>query len=125
MGELNEIGNVNRNISVYIRTNTSGKVTAVNSSVFIENTEGWLKIDEGIGDKYAHAQGNYFEKPLIDEKGLHNYVWENETIREATKEEKEAELLAMPKPVPSAEADLLSMAVDHEYRLTLLEIGVQ
>ena len=124
MGELNEIGNVNRNISVYIRTNTSGKVMAVNSSVFIENTEGWLKIDEGIGDKYAHAQGNYFEKPLIDEKGLHNYIFENGVVREATAEEKEEELLAMPKQVPSAEADLLSMAVDHEYRLTLLEIGV-
>lgn len=28
------------------------------------------------------------------------------------------------QPVPSTEDDLLAMAVDHEYRLTLLELGV-
>lgn len=29
-----------------------------------------------------------------------------------------------PPPAPSVEDDLLSMAVDHEYRLTILELGV-
>ena len=121
---MEDINAMSGKIGVYIKVNRAEKVTTVNSSIFIENTEGWLKIDEGIGDKYAHAQGNYFEKPLIDENGVHNYVWENGAVRETTAEEKEEELLAMPKQVPSAEADLLSMAVDHEYRLTLLEIGV-
>lgn len=27
-------------------------------------------------------------------------------------------------PVPTAESDLMDMAVDHEYRITLLELGV-
>lgn len=118
------INSVKENIYVYIKTNTSGKVIAVNSSAFINDTNYWIKIDEGTGDKYAHAQGNYFDKPLIDEKGLHNYVYENGYVRETTESEKEAELQAIPKPAPSAESDLLSMAVDHEYRLTILELGV-
>lgn len=29
-----------------------------------------------------------------------------------------------PEPEPTTEEDLMSMAVDHEYRLTLLELGV-
>lgn len=121
---MEKLNTANENIEVYIKINRAEKVIAVNSEIFIENTEGWLKIDEGKGDKYAHAQGNYFEKPIINENGVHNYVWENGAVREATAEEKEMELSSFPKPTPSAEADLLSMAVDHEYRLTLLEIGV-
>ena len=119
-----DISVVKENIYVYIKTNASGRITAVNSSIFINDTENWLKIDEGTGDKYAHAQGNYFDKPLIDERGLHNYIFENGAVRETTENEKETELLSFPKPAPSAEADLLSMAVDHEYRLTVLELGV-
>lgn len=59
-------------ISVYVKLNEEGFVTDVNSDIFISNFEGWQKIDEGYGDKYAHAQSQYFEKPLIDENG--NYV---------------------------------------------------
>ena len=29
-----------------------------------------------------------------------------------------------PEPAPTAESDLMDMAIDHEYRLTLLELGV-
>lgn len=121
---MEELNTANENIEVYIKIDGAGKVTNVNSSLFVESMEDWLKIDEGTGDKYAHAQGNYFEKPLIDEKGLHNYIFNNGVIRETTVKEKEYELLAMPAPTPSAEADLLSMAVDHEYRLTMLELEV-
>jgi len=121
---MEELNTANENIEVYIKIDGAGKVTNVNSSLFVESMEDWLKIDEGKGDKYAHAQGNYFEKPLFDERGLHNYVFANNSVREATEEEKEMELLSIPKPTPSTEADLLSMAVDHEYRLTILELGV-
>lgn len=115
---------LNCNINVYVKINEYGKIIDINSDIFINDTDNWIKIDEGTGDKYAHAQGNYFDKYLIDENGLHNYVYENESVRETTEEEKEAELQTIPKPVPNAEADLLSMAVDHEYRLTILELDV-
>ena len=49
---------------VYITINKNGYTTAVNSSAFLTDTDGWIKIDEGYGDKYHHAQGNYFDKPI-------------------------------------------------------------
>ena len=124
MEETNNFEENNSTVSVYIKINEYNKIIAVNSDIFINDTENWLKIDEGTGDKYAHAQGNYFDKPLIDDRGLHNYIYENEAVREATAAEKEEELQKMPKPAPCAEADLLNMAIDHEYRLTVLELGV-
>ena len=38
--------------------------SAVNSSAFLTDTTGWVEIDSGYGDKYYHAQGNYFKKPV-------------------------------------------------------------
>jgi hypothetical protein len=56
-------------IGVFIKTNNDGFVTEINSDIFIKDFSDWQKIDEGYGDKYAHAQNLYFEKPLIDEQG--------------------------------------------------------
>lgn len=66
----------------------------------IKNIEEWIFIDEGTGDKYNLCQSHYFEKGLTDEKGCHNYIYENEEAREATKEEKEAEEKEFPQPEP-------------------------
>lgn len=54
-------------IKVYIKVNENNEVINVNSSIFLKDTTGWICIDAGFGDKYAHAQGNYFEKSLVDE----------------------------------------------------------
>lgn len=59
-------------ISVYVKVNEQGFVADVGSEIFISNFDGWVKIDEGFGDKYAHAQSQYFDSPLIDENG--NYL---------------------------------------------------
>ena len=56
-------------IGVYVKVNEKGYITDVNSDVFIKNLVGWLKIDEGYGDKFAHAQSNYFDMNLVDEVG--------------------------------------------------------
>ena len=78
---------------VFIKHNGDNMVTAVNSSAFIDDTEGWIEIDSGYGDKYHHAQGNYFDKPLIDENGLYNYKFVDGKPVERTDEEKEPELV--------------------------------
>ena len=67
-------------ISVYIKTNSDGYITEVGSDIFIKDFTGWIKIDEGYGDKYAHAQSHYFDKPLVDENGKYNYKYENWSI---------------------------------------------
>ena len=77
---------------VYVKTNENGIITAVNSSAFLSDTTGWTEIDEGIGDRYHHAQGNYLDKSIIDETGLHNYKLVDNKPVERTQEEKDIEL---------------------------------
>ena len=60
-------------IKVYVKVNENNEIIDVGSSIFIKDLNGWIKIDEGFGDKYAHAQSQYFEKPLINEDGSYNY----------------------------------------------------
>ena len=67
-------------IKVYIKVNDKNEVVEVGSSIFIEDTTGWIEIDEGFGDKYAHAQSQYFDKPLINENGVYNYKYINNKI---------------------------------------------
>ena len=87
-------------IKVYIKTNENNIITAINSSIFLNNIEGYIQIDEGSGDKYSHAQGNYLDKSLIDESGRFNYKFEDGKILELTEEEKNS-LFKNPEPTPS------------------------
>ena len=67
-------------IKVYVKVNENNEIIEVGSSIFIEDTTGWIEIDEGFGDKYAHAQSQYFDKPLINENGVYNYKYINNKI---------------------------------------------
>ena len=87
-------------VCVYIKTDDWRNVTGVNSGIFLKDTDGWIKIDEGEGDRYAHAQGNYFAKPIADAYGIYTYKYENGAVREKTEEEKEKDRENLPKPQP-------------------------
>ena len=63
-------------IKVYVKINSNNEIVEVGSSVFIKDLTGWIYIDDGIGDKYAHAQSQYFVKPLMNENGAYNYKYE-------------------------------------------------
>ena len=103
-------------IKVYIQTDASKTVTDINSSIFLQNTTGWIEIDEGNGDKYAHAQSQYLEKGLMDEKGRYNYKYDVELL-ELTEAEKES-LFPPAPPKPTVEDFNLEM----DYRVTMLEM---
>ena len=60
-------------IKVYVKVNNQGYITQVESSIFLKDTTGFIEIGKGFGDKYAHAQSQYFDKPLINEDGSYNY----------------------------------------------------
>lgn len=47
-------------IGVYAKYDENGNIKEVNSDIFITDFAGWTKIDEGYGDRYAHAQSQYF-----------------------------------------------------------------
>lgn len=110
-------------IQVYAKADTSGRVEELVSSVFLTDLTGWVQIDEGEGDRYAHAQGNYLEKPLMDVDGTHNYILDGSTIREATAEEKEAEKASFPGPEPSREEQLEAQVADLQSQVDAL-LGV-
>lgn len=63
-------------IKVYIKINANNEIVEVGSSIFIKDFTSWIEIDEGYGDKYSHAQSQYFDKPLMNEDGTYNYKYE-------------------------------------------------
>ena len=67
-------------IKVYIKINENNEIIEVGSSVFIEDFSKWIYVDEGIGDKFAHAQNQYLENPIVNDAGFYNYTYENGKI---------------------------------------------
>ncbi|WP_407453576.1 hypothetical protein [Methanobrevibacter sp.] len=98
---------------VYAKLDENKVIKAIQSSIFLQDTTDWVEIDKGVGDKYAHAQGNYLSKSLIDANGKYNFKYVKGVV-ELTQEEKEA-LFPTPKPEPT---ELEKM----DARLTYLEI---
>lgn len=89
---------------VYVKVNDLGYIIDVNSSAFLEDTTGWVEIDSGYGDKYHHAQGNYFPKPVMTIDGVYYYKLIDGEVVECTAEEiKEQE--EANKPIPEETAD--------------------
>lgn len=67
---------------VYVKTNAEGDVLDINSEIFLSEKQKkeWTVIDQGNGDRYAHAQGNYIDGPLYDIKGRPRYKLQNGAI---------------------------------------------
>lgn len=77
---------------VYAKTDENGIITAINSSAFLSDVTEWTDIDEGVGDKYHHAQNNYLSVGLTDENGIFNYKLTDGKPELRTAEEKAPEL---------------------------------
>ena len=84
---------------VYIKTDEQNRIQAVNSSAFLINHEGWIEIDSGYGDKYHHAQGNYFPKSLYDDRGIMQYKLVDGQPVERTQDEMDADYVEPEKTV--------------------------
>ena len=86
--------------TVYIQIDDVSRIIAINSSAFLPATEGWIEIDSGAGDRYHHAQGNYFPKPIYEERGIPIYKYVDNEVLERTQEEIDADYHE-PVPQPS------------------------
>lgn len=84
---------------VYVKLDKNNCIIAVESDLTLEDIKGYVQIDEGLGDKYSHAQGNYLEKPLRDLQSRCNYKYIYNKVVELTEEEKE---LLFPTEQPKA-----------------------
>ena len=92
--------------SVYVKTDENNRITAINSDAFLSSLDGWVKIDEGNGDKFHHAQGNYFPQPIIDDRGIYRYKLVDGAVVERTREEMEADYT--PPEVKPTDAERIS-----------------
>ena len=111
---------------VYVKPDSSGYITAVNSSAFLVDTTGWIAIDEGSGDRYHHAQGNYFPLPIITDGGAYRYKLVDGQPVECTAEEITAQEEAL-KPVDEpTQADRIEAQVMYTALMTdtLLDMEV-
>lgn len=108
---------------VLVRVDDAGRVVAINSDAFVTDTGGWVEIDSGWGDRYHHAQGNYLDKPLMDERGVYRYKLVDGKVVERRQDEMDADLDAMPRPgasvseVDAAMMELAALAAENAQRL--------
>lgn len=109
-------------IKVYVKLDENNVIVAINSAIFLDDHTEWIEIDEGTGDKYAHAQGHYLEKGLMDDGGRYNYKYSDSLI-ELSEEEKAA---LFPAPVPEATFEEIQtdINIDFDFRLSMLELGI-
>lgn len=103
---------------VYVKPNESGYITSVNSSAFLTDTAGWIEIDSGYGDKYHHAQGNYFEKPIISIGGAFQYKMVDSEVVECTESEIVAQEIANKKIEQPTQLDRIEAQVAYLAMMT-------
>lgn len=107
---------------VYVKVDDQNRITAINSSAFIPDPSEWIEIDSGFGDKYHHAQGNYFSQPIMDDRGICRYKLEDGKPVERTQDEMDADYTP-PVPKPS-DAERIA-ALEEELATAKILLGVE
>ena len=105
--------------AVFVKIDKENRITAVDSSAFLRDTDGWVEIDSGYGEKYAYAQSDYFPKPIMDERGIYRYKLEDGKPVERTQEEMDADYVP-PVQKPSEDERITAL----EEALTAIVEGI-
>lgn len=107
---------------VLVRTDSAGRIIEINSSAFVADTTVWVQIDEGVGDKYHHALGNYLPQSVMTELGVYRYKLADGHVMERTAEEIAADIptpYTVPTQLDRVEAQVAYTAMMTD---TLLEV---
>ena len=98
---------------VFVKLDDANRITAVNSSAFILNQDGWTEIDRGYTQRHHHAQGNYFPLPIMDERGIYRYKLVDGKPVERTQEEMDSDYTPPEqKPTTEQRVDALETTTD-------------
>lgn len=108
---------------VYVKTDDANRITAVNSSAFLLDLTGWTEIDRGYTQRHHHAQGNYFPKPIYDDRGIKRYKMEDGKPVERTQEEMDADYASLPPPPPSDKERIAQL--EEELKAAKILLGVE
>lgn len=108
---------------IYVKLDDQNRVIAINSSAFLYNIDGWTEIDSGYSDKYHHAQGNYFDKPIVDMRGIYRYKLVDGTPIERAQEEMDEEYYSKLTSTPTR-LDIIEAQITYTAMMTdtLLEV---
>lgn len=94
---------------VYVKTDEQGRVIDINSSAFLScNTERWIAIDEGIGDKYIHAYLHYLPGRPCAEDGVSMWKLVDGVLTKRSEEEIAADRLPSLRAAKHAEISAAS-----------------
>ena len=100
---------------VYIKTDDRGRILRCEGGYTTPaDLTGWIKIDEGTGDKYNLCQSHYFDGGLYTMDGIPRYRWDGTQAVARTEEELEADRAAIPEPKPSKTAEARLTALEAE-----------
>lgn len=86
---------------VYVKVDSARRITDIDSSASLSNTDGWIEIDRGFSINHKLAQNNYLKKPLRNELFILRYKLVDGKPVERTQEEIDADIAALPPPPPS------------------------
>lgn len=108
---------------VYVKLDSQGHITEVNSSAFLPDVTEWVEIDSGYEYKYHHAQKNYFPKKIKTDSGAYCYKLIDGKTIECTAEEIKAQEKT-PKPAAPSQLDIIEAQVTYTAMMTdtLLEV---
>lgn len=112
---------------VYALVDEQNRIIRIDGGYTISNItdqENWVLIDEGYGDRYNLCQGNYLDGPLYTDDRICRWKLDGAIPVLRSEDEIQADRAARPAPPPAEEDDLAAMIIDHEYRITLMELGV-
>ena len=92
---------------VYIQTDNQNRILRCEGGYTTPaDLTGWVKIDEGIGDKYNLCQSHYFDGGLYTMDGISRYRWDGSAAVLRTEEDLEADRAAWPEPEPNEQEQL-------------------
>lgn len=110
---------------VYAKTDEQGRVTDINSSAFLDQTEGWVEIARGDTPTHMHAQGRYLPAPIYDEDGRYNWGLSAGMLYRRSDEEKALDIIDESHGTGNAAIDGLTERVDsHDQQIAMLLEGV-
>ena len=112
---------------VYVKIDENNRIIDINSSAFVSDVLAWTEIDSGEGDRFHHAQGNYFPKPLTTPEGYYRYKYDNGNVVERSEDEINSDafpdIISQKKTELSAECEKTIIAGvdvgDAHYSLTI------
>lgn len=101
---------------VYVLHDAEGRIIRIDGGYTLSNIKDfteWTLIDEGYGYRYNLCQGNYLDKPIVDDRGIYRYKLVDGKPVERTQEEMDADYTPTEiKPTTEQRVDALENTTD-------------